>query len=154
MVSFILHFKRFCFKKRDGISLVEALILILVVAFTVGAMLQTSILTTQLQTAGRKYIESHKSLVSFFHTLESVEAKDILNADTRTIRSYVGSINFIGDVNYDKHYTNVLSPDISVGSGVVTVRIILSDSDLSKKEIFESYNIFSNSTVSDDRVKI
>ena len=148
MMCFILRLKKSCFKRRDGMGLMEAIILIIVVAFTVGAMLQTAFVTTKLQMAGRKYIESHKSMVSFFQTLESIAPGDIKNISTDILPN-VKQVNQVGETSY----LSISKPEVTVGNDVITVKITVTDSDYNERVIYKYYNIFSNRTVSDDRIK-
>ena len=145
MIKLLLSFRKLRLRKQNGFAIVETLILIVVVAFVVGAILQTAFLTSTLQVAGRRYIESHKSMVTFFHTLESVEAEDIISGDIYTL---VRNIDAVGN------YASILSPGVdSYNDGLVYVKITLADSDKSRREVIKAFNRFSNRTVSDDRYK-
>ena len=145
MKNLLLYFRKMRLRKQNGFAILETLLLIIVVAFTVGAILQTAFLTTTLQVTGRRYLESHKSMVSFFNNLETVEALDMISGDIFTI---VRTIDPVGS------YTNIESPHVdSYNDKVVNIKIILADSDKSRREIVKAYNVFSNKTVSDDRYK-
>jgi Tfp pilus assembly protein PilV len=146
MFTLLLYLRKMRLRKQKGFALMESLLLIIIVAFTVAAILQSAYLSTTLQTAGRRYVESHKSMVSFFHTLESVEADDIMSEN---IFDLVRSIDTVGS------YVNILTSSVDTyDDGVVRVKITLADSERSRKEIIKTYNRFSNRTVSDDRYKV
>jgi len=146
---FNYYFKKMRFKKREGVTLIECLILLIVTAFSIGAILQTFSVTTQLQMAGRRYVDSHKNVVSYFHTLESIETNNISTDIFNTVRN----VNSVGDFSY------VLSPEIIRSTdAVVTVRVFVINSDRSHKsyrptrEISKDFSRFTHRTVSDDRM--
>ena len=144
MINLLFYFRKLRQKRKNGFAMIETLILIIVVAFTVGAILQTAYVTSTMQITGRKYVVSHKSMVSFFHTLESVEAGAIISGDV---------FNLVRDIDAVGNYANIETPVVSYDDKLVYVRIVLTDTDRSRREMNSTYNIFSNRTVSDDRYK-
>lgn len=146
MIGLIINFRKLCFKRRRGFGIVETILMIVVVAFTVGAILQTSFVTSSMQIAGRRYVESQKSMVSFFHTVESISAEDII-ADS--VREAVKNINLVENENFPDIIKNI---EVISNDRVVDVRIVLADSDMKERVIISTYNVFSNKTVSDDRM--
>ena len=143
----VYYFRKMRFRKREGVSLVECLLLLIVVAFTLGAILQTSTVTSQMHVVGRKYVESHKSVVSFFNTLEAIGAVNIINV-SGDILDAVKKADSLGDFSY------ILSPEIVASTdSYITVRVYVDESKRVKRSISKNINIFSNSTVSDDRVR-
>lgn len=153
MFGLVINLKKLCLKKRKGIGLVESLLLIVVVAFTVGAILQTSYLTSKMQIEGRRYIATHKSMVSFFHTLESINPADIMTIGD--IRDEVMSIDHVKN----EKYPNIIRVDATSNDRLVTVNIVYDDTGRydatgrNEKIITNHYNSFSNKTVPDYKDK-
>ena len=140
MMKLIKRFRKLCFKKRQGMSIVETLLLIIVVAFTVGAMLQTTYVTSQMQIAGRKYVESHKSMVSFFQAVEAVDSGDIMSGNLK---------NTVKDIIPTESFVNISKIQAVSNDRVATVSITLTDSDKKSKVVYSDYNVFSHRTVAD-----
>lgn len=141
------HSRNKFLKRREGISLVECLVMIIIVAFTIGAILQTTVSATKLQTAGRKFVDSHRDLVSFLNILDSFE-RDNISGDATVIRA-------IKKIAYDRGLGSVVSANVEElpDNGVIVVSVTFNQSDTSQRTIRKYYNSYNNRTVSDDREK-
>jgi len=146
MISLIKQKRTIIFNKHEGMSLTEAFVLLVIVALSVAAMLQTSFVTSQMQMTGRKYVESHKSMVTFYQTLESIDPAEIkLNMS--------GVLNSVQNINPIESYASISNVSADLNDSAIIVSITLTDSDRSHKAIEGYFNTFSNKTVSDDRDK-
>jgi len=141
-----IYFRKLFFKKRSGISLVECLILILIVSFTIAAILQTSVITSNLQVAGRDYVNSHKAAAAFFQALKTVEAENIFN-------NPVSIDAFVRDALASERTARYISnPQVRSTDGRIIVSVTVRESATSSRVMEMSYNVFSNQTVDDDRI--
>ena len=131
------------FKKRKGVGFVECLVMLIIVAVTIGTILQTSSATTLMQMAGRTYVESHKAAVSFFNVLESIPPDNISGDILSAVKDIAGnSIN----------YAYISAPVVTSTGGIIEVSISIQDSKTSKRTISRIFNSYSNETVPDDRI--
>lgn len=132
-------FKKFL-RRREGFSLVESLILILVVAITLGALLQTTALTTELQIKERRNIDSMAVASSWFAALDSVMvASDVPTAIANAIKMTDKYATYISDARYETH------------DGFITVTATILNDKGKPFTMSRSYNIYGNETVSDDK---
>ena len=141
------HYRNKFLKRRAGISLVECLLMMIIVALAIGAILQTAGYASRLQTSGRRYVDSHRDAVSFMNILDSLKREEI-SGDT-IILAAAKNAGFRSDLLY------VTSPAITLLSadGMISVAITVTESDNSRRTITKYFNNYNNRTVSDDREK-
>ena len=135
--------------RRKGMSIVEGLILMVVLAIAIWAIMSTAIWTTQLQTSSRGDIGVRTLATSWFEVFESInpEGMDFDDAKARVVATLEGSGDYISGFKVE-------AKEISVSGGVRTVELRLSQ-PASKKApvtIRRRVNSMSHETVSDDRV--
>ena len=148
-----MNFRKLVFKSRQGVTLVECLLMIVVVALTVGAILQTSAATTRMQVAGRGYVDSHKAALSFLNIVESIDPTKIIDGTEdplNNVRNALGITTggkFSGNMGYIAEPPTI-TPEVD---GVITMSITIHDNENSRKTIIKNFNAFNYRPVSDDR---
>lgn len=128
-------------KHRKGFSLIESLILIVIAALMIGGILEVSAYTTNLQIAGRGYVDSYKAAASWFSALESVDAASIVSDFSNAVKK-ANQLIGAGSI----YITN---PRMASTAGVVVVSIDVAENKSSIKQIGRSFNVYSNETVPD-----
>ena len=143
----VTHYRNKFLKRREGISLVECLLMIIIVALTIGAILQTAGSATRLQAAGRKYVDSHRDAVSFMNILDSF-VRESISGDAVILEATKNA-----GLRRDLVYLSPSGISILSDDGMYAVTITINESDNSSKTIKKFFNGYNNRTVSDDREK-
>jgi hypothetical protein len=159
-------------KRRKGVSLVESLVLIIVVAFTLGAIFSTMWWASTTYIFGRQDSESRQVLFAWHQTFEALWPPEdfpipapgepmltpgfIQDEARRQIRA-AGII--LGDNNATDRraqvggYTVDAVPTAPPGTGMVEITITVSAGDRAVvRNLVRRFNIFNSETVSDDAI--
>jgi hypothetical protein len=161
---FMLHTKRMRFRRREGVSIVECLILMIVLGITLWAILSTAAWSTELRVFAKQEIDARILASSWFEVFESVDPEPKpphppFNLDDTA--AYVAEFldpNTSGTAatGFMIHGYRVLAEEVDNDDGVRTVRLTLRWGPGAKRKnpfaLVRRINAKSSETVSDDRV--
>lgn len=139
-------------RRRKGVTVVEVVILMVVLAISIWAIMSTAIWATDLQSFNRQYIGANILVSSWFEAAESIPPDDFesdFDAAAELVLKRLG-----GSGGYLEGFS-ITPVDVSSGDGARTVRLTLTTQGKNAPYVItRSLNLMSVETVSDDRVYV
>lgn len=139
-------------KRRKGVSIIECVILMVILAIAIGAIMSTAIWSSELRISTKGHIGTYIAANNWFEAAEALPPAsfDMGVTPANFAETVAGVTNLLGGANRVDFKFDVRR--ISSGNGTHSIELTISNVSL-KNEPFvvtRSLNAFSNATVPDN----